>query len=341
MLELEFTAEDVARTRFAVSPLWEVIAGVRVLSGSDTQGLHRRWAEQTRARITSARLDLTPLTSLLPPAEQQLPSFLSPPPTTPGPSLDVELATLRATPRDLLHTASAAARPAVEALRADPGRGLGRLTEVISAYWELAMAPYWPRMAELHEADIQYRARRFAEGGTRHLFADLGEQVTWDSGTLQIHHLFFHGVRPLRGQGLLLVPSVFSWPRMCSKTEAPYQPTLRYPPRGVGQLWEAPTVPASAALAGVLGASRARLLAALAVPASTTDLAARLGLTPGGTSQHLTALRAAGLVSAHRAGRSVLYARTRVAEALVAGAGGSDTAAPPGPQAQAAPPLVS
>ncbi len=321
MLEIEFSAEDVARTRFAISPLWEVIAGVRVVLGSHTQGLHGRWAEQTRARIAAAKLDLTPLASLLPPTDQQIPSFLSPPPTTPGPSLDVELAALRATPRELLRTTSRSAQPAVDALLADPERGLGRLADAITAYWELAMAPFWPRMAGLHEADIQYRARRFAEGGTRYLFEDLGEQVTWDSGRLQIRHKFFHGVRRLDGHGLLLVPSVFAWPRVFSKTDAKYQATLRYPPRGVGQLWEAPPSPASAALAGVLGAARARLLAELSTPASTTDLAPRVGLSPGGVSQHLTALRAAGLVSAHRAGRSVLYARTRSAEVLVAGAG--------------------
>ena len=43
-------------------------------------------------------------------------------------------------------------------------------------------------------------------------------------------------------------------------------------------------------------------------------------LTPGGASQHLAALRAAGLVSAHRSGRKVLYVRTRAAETLLAAA---------------------
>jgi DNA-binding transcriptional ArsR family regulator len=37
-----------------------------------------------------------------------------------------------------------------------------------------------------------------------------------------------------------------------------------------------------------------------------------------GVSRYLTALRDAGLVSAHRAGRSVLYARTSAAESLLA-----------------------
>ncbi|WP_343067218.1 hypothetical protein [Streptomyces rectiverticillatus] len=41
MIEIELGLEDVARTRFAISPLWEVVAGVRVLKGADEHGLHR------------------------------------------------------------------------------------------------------------------------------------------------------------------------------------------------------------------------------------------------------------------------------------------------------------
>ncbi|MGW4223708.1 ArsR/SmtB family transcription factor [Streptomyces bauhiniae] len=55
----------------------------------------------------------------------------------------------------------------------------------------------------------------------------------------------------------------------------------------------------------------------MATPASTTELAHRTGLSPAGVSQNLTALRDAGLVSAHRSSRSVLYARTAAAETLL------------------------
>jgi DNA-binding transcriptional ArsR family regulator len=56
----------------------------------------------------------------------------------------------------------------------------------------------------------------------------------------------------------------------------------------------------------------------LEAPAPTTELAHRTGISTAAVSQHLTALRDAGIVSAHRAGRSVLYARTAVAESLLA-----------------------
>nr|BFE79594.1 hypothetical protein GCM10020093_021950 [Planobispora longispora] len=70
----------------------------------------------------------------------------------------------------------------------------------------------------------------------------------------------------------------------------------------------------------MLGRSRALLLAELEVPASTTQLSGRTGMSMGGVSQHLTALRDAGLVSAHRSGRYVLYARSEAGETLLTAA---------------------
>ncbi|MFI2434163.1 DUF5937 family protein [Streptomyces sp. NPDC018693] len=322
MIEIEFGTEDIARTRFALSPLWEVVASVRVLKGADEQGLHRAWAERVRPRLAASGVDLAPLFDLVPvptrsPWSGRIPGFICPPPTTPLPTLAVELATVRATPPELLRTSAEVPAARVAALRADPKGELGRLTELIETYWELALAPYWPRVLTLLENDIRYRADRLVQGGTQHLFADLDSQVSWAGATLHLAHRTVRGTRRLDGRGLLLVPSAFVWPRVFSVLNEPWQPSLRYPPRGVGALWHSRPVPVPEALAGVVGRSRATLLTELATPASTTDLAARTGLTPGGVSQHLTALRTAGLVSAHRSGRQVLYARTSAGETLV------------------------
>jgi len=67
----------------------------------------------------------------------------------------------------------------------------------------------------------------------------------------------------------------------------------------------------------VIGRSRANLLSALDAPRSTTELARQLTLSPGAVSQHLSALRRAGLLTAARHGRSVLYIRTPLAERLL------------------------
>jgi DNA-binding transcriptional ArsR family regulator len=174
-------------------------------------------------------------------------------------------------------------------------------------------------MLTLLQGDVHHRARQIIEGGTSRLFADLDPRVTWSPGTLSVLNDYHRRTVDLDRRGLLLVPSVFVWPRVFAKLDRPWQPTLRYPPRGIAGLWEQRGANPSRALAGVVGRSRALLLTELSMPSSTQDLSLRTGLTAGGVSQHLSALRAAGLVTAHRTGRFVLYARTTIAENLLAG----------------------
>ncbi|MDR3084504.1 MAG: helix-turn-helix domain-containing protein [Streptomyces sp.] len=68
-----------------------------------------------------------------------------------------------------------------------------------------------------------------------------------------------------------------------------------------------------------MGRTRALLLLELAAPASTTQLARSLDLAPGAVGDHLTVLRRAGLLDRARTGRSVLYRRTALGDALAAG----------------------
>jgi DNA-binding transcriptional ArsR family regulator len=309
MLELSFTAADVAYTRFAFSPLWEVVASVLVLKGELGHDIHPRWVAQAEDRLKG--FDWRPLGDLVIPEARVIPGFICPPPTSPLPDIDTELAVLRATPPDQI-TRETAAIPAIAG-----APDANTLADVIREYWDRALAPFWPRVRTLLEADVQYRARRLTTGGASALFADLNPAVRWQEDRLRIDHPRVSAQRGLRGKGLLLVPSAFVWPRVFSITVPGWQPTLRYPPRGVAELWVPRKVTPSKALVGVLGTTRARLLAELDNPTATKDLAARTGLTPGGVSQHLTALKAAGLVSSHRVGRYVLYARTAVAESLL------------------------
>ncbi|MGW5051252.1 DUF5937 family protein [Actinokineospora sp. NPDC004072] len=312
MLRLTFTARDVARTRFAISPLWEVVASVRALRRPDVHTAHRPWARAVAPRL--AGLDWGLLAALVP--DRRIPGFVAPPPAIPVPDLAVELAGLRATPPDDVR-AGLPDDPALRPLRDDPPAGLDLLCAQIQAYFDTALAPYWPRIRTLVEGDVLRRARLLAEGGAQALLNDIDPAVRWSDDELSVAHKHVAGAPRLRGRGLLLVPSVFVWPRVFTLVAPPWQPTLRYPPRGVATLWEHRDRPAGA-LDAVLGRSRARILSELDIPLSTTDLKARTGLTAGAVSQHLSALRAAGLVRGHRTGRYVLYARTEAAEALLA-----------------------
>ncbi|WP_328488105.1 ArsR/SmtB family transcription factor [Streptomyces zaomyceticus] len=319
---LSFSAADLAQTRFAVSPLWEVVTSYRVLVGRPDSVPHRRWAAQARPRIARAGLDRGWLAALVP-AQGYLADFLNPTPSGPFPTLDDELDAIRGTSaeqvrNDLVMLAKEGEPEArLRLLRDDPPVALRKVADEIETYWELALAPYWARIQQVLEADVFHRARQVAEHGSARVLSELHETVRWDDGTLRLVRRHCALSRDQAGSGLLLVPSVFAWPRVLTRSVHPDPPQLAYPARGFGAVWEPRTADASEAVAAVLGRSRTLLLTELDTPASTTQLAAHCGLSAAGVSQHLIALRNAGLVTAHRSGRSVLYARTAVADQLL------------------------
>ena len=112
-------------------------------------------------------------------------------------------------------------------------------------------------------------------------------------------------------------------------TAPPWQPTLIYPARGIGMLWEsAARRGAGRAGAACSGRNRAAVLMALDCPRSTTELAGTLGVTTGGVSQQLTVLREAGLVRGRRVARTVLYLRSPHGDTLVQAATSATDGAP-------------
>lgn len=325
LAELAFSAGDLAQMRFAVSPLWEVVTSFRrLLNDGAASPVYRPWAEQVRPRLTAAGLDRGWLAELIPP-KGYVPHFLNPAPAGPAPALAAELAGVLAAPAepvrrnlDHLRYHQGALGPRARALHADPQARLPRLAEEIEAYWKLALAPYWARIRSVLEADVFHRARQAAEQGAGQVINELHSAVQWDDNALRLVRRTRPLSRETAGRGLLLVPSAFLGPGLLTRMTPPDPPQLAYPARGVGALWASrPPAGKAEALTAVLGRSRTLLLTELEAPASTTELARRTGLSAAGVSRNLTALRDAGLVSAHRAGRSVLYARTAVAETLL------------------------
>ncbi|MFJ3769786.1 DUF5937 family protein [Streptomyces sp. NPDC090082] len=310
--------------RFAVSPLWEIAPSFRLLRSAAAHPVHRPWADQVRPRWAAAGLDRGWLSELIPPTGGYVPDFLNPAPAGPAPTPSAERDAIGATAadrvrRDLDHLArhQGPLGPRLRALHDDPEGLLAKVTGEIEAYWDLALAPYWARIRTVLDADVLHRSRQAAEQGAGHLLAHLHTSLAWDGNALRMSGRKQPLTRVKAGTGLLLIPSAFTGPGLRTRTTPPDPPQLAYPARGVGSLWQARPVTRADTLAPVLGRSRTLLLTELDSPASTTQLAHRTGLSPAGVSQYLTALRGAGLVSAHRAGRSVLYARTTAAETLL------------------------
>ncbi|MFI5545587.1 ArsR family transcriptional regulator [Streptomyces sp. NPDC051815] len=332
--ELAFSVGDLAQMRFSVSPMWEVGPGLRLLRSGRDHPVHRRWTAQVRPRLAAAGLDQGRLAELVPPTGY-VPDFLNPAPAGPAPTLEEELAAIRATPLgriraelDRLAGEQGSLGPRLRALHDGRDDALSALTEEIAAYWEVALAPYWARIRAVLEADVFHRTRQVAEHGAGRLFNDLHSSVSWGDSTLRLSGRHRPLSRRGAGPGLLLIPSVFTGPVPFTRVTPPDPPQLAYPARGTGTLWEVRRADGgNNALAAVLGRSRALLLAELESPATTAELARRTALSAPAVSQFLGALRGAGLVSAHRAGRCVLYARTAAAETLLAASAASAASA--------------
>ncbi|WP_216211443.1 ArsR/SmtB family transcription factor [Amycolatopsis aidingensis] len=312
MIELVLTPESARRVRFAISPLEEVLGAVQVVLGLRGHPAHLPWL--AGAEEVMHALPITELRAVLS-GRQYITDFLSPPPTGPRTTVRAQLARVRRTPPWQVATELAKVDADLRALPPDPATARDLLAGQLELVWTELIEPHWPRIRATLAADLDHRSRRLADGGVEQVLNDLHPRVRLTGEVLAVRSGTRASLR-LDHRGLLLLPSVFAWPKIGVLMVEPWQPALLYPARGVAELWTGGPEP-HPRLAAVLGRTKAALLQALDEPASTTALAGRLGLAAGTVSEHLTALRAAGLLTADRAGRSVHYRRSELGDALV------------------------
>ncbi len=324
MVILDLTVSDLARIRFAVSPLGQLIGALIVLAGRTLPPGIGEWRDEKLSafedlrggdEVLAAFVDLVRVT-------RYVPDCVSPPPRRNVSTFAQELAVLRAM--------------SAESMRADlrrsetiriPGRPVrspvwdhphlpARLASALELAWEELIAADWPVVKALLERDITYRAGIVAMHGLAAAFEDLDDALRWDaSGELAIR-----GRDPTRhlprGSGLWLVPNAFGGDWLCLDPPRGY--ALTYPARGTADLTEPRAVaPSHVPLERLIGRSRAALLRRLEQPATTSQLSAELRMTIGAVGDHLAVLRDNRLVTRSRAGRSVLYRRTSRGDALV------------------------
>ncbi len=322
MVRFVLTVEDLGRMRFAISPLWETSMSLTALRDPASAALHLPYLRRLSGRLDG--VPLAPVVALVP-TRGYRPDFLTPPPSGPLGHIEDDLQAMRRTPlkqvrREMAIFAEEHPEVAVpEAWQTQTRQALLGAADTLEAYWGRALAEVWPRIRALLDADIAHRARRLANGGPAALFADLHPDVSWGADHIDVVNRRDATIA-LEGRGLVLMPSVFQWERPAMIDLPPWQPTLIYPARGVGTLWdEGRSAPDG--VARLLGAGRASVLAALEAPRSTTELAQALDLGAATVSHHLGVLRDAGLLSTARAGKVVLYSRTPLGDALIGGAG--------------------
>jgi len=226
VIRFRFGHEDLVRTRFAISPLFDLVWSTDALRDPARRSLHLPWVRAARERLRGfdyTLLDLLGTSSYV----GYVPDFISPPPTTPLAEFDDELARVRATPheqvaREVRWCFEGKPIPhVVQPLLDDPDRALDELTRVMTGYFERAIAPWWPAIRAALEADIVHRARRLTAGGAIEVFEDLHPQVQWRDGVLEVERPYDEDV-DLRGRGLLLVPAAFAWPEIFALYDEPW-----------------------------------------------------------------------------------------------------------------------
>lgn len=326
---LKVSAKDWTNFRFAHSTLFETLQAVRTLRRAERHQLHQPWLARIDPGAVLAELPI--MDALNPPTTSVwVPDFLAPPPDRDGLiSIEDELAAVANYPprlvrRDIARSLAWAPSPEREAVLGpiirSPTRGLREIVSQLRIAWQTLAEPFWPAITRVVGEDIGYRTRTASRRGLGVMLDDLHPGLTSAPDRIVVDAGDPVTV-DLAGRGLLLLPSVFLASKLALIHEPPWPPALVYPARGVGNLWAAPS-PAPHALADLIGASRARLLLDLSEARSTSVISVRHGLSPATTSAHLKRLAAAGLVSSARAGKEVRYRRTRLGDAVVAGAAG-------------------
>ncbi|MEU8618114.1 winged helix-turn-helix domain-containing protein [Streptomyces sp. NPDC048623] len=327
-LHLVAGTQDLGRTRIAVSPLQNLVIG---FWGHQPSRETRAWQRARRPHVPRSAVPLLELINAHP---WYVPDFLAP--VLPaardaaGPSLATELEALRA----LTETELQAGLRYVDALPGVPrsvlelrdgsDRHLARLTDAARLLFRACLAEDWPGIEQRLRADVARRAAQMVSAGPGSMLTGLSTRLTWrDDSTLTIA---LDGCRreqgpaettvSLAGQGLLLMPSPFAGPDslvITGSVTSSRQAVIAYHATTAAH----GAVPGRDPLTALVGRGRARALRAVQGTATTTELARRLGVGKSTASEHAASLRAAGLVTTHRTGRTVRHTTTALARRLL------------------------
>jgi DNA-binding transcriptional ArsR family regulator len=317
VLRIHFGDADLRRTRFAdrPEPLWDTALGVHALSRDvRVPASARSWRAQMRSRLHPGMRPMFTLYS----RHGLFPDFLVPDVS----GLRDGLQAVRETPAERMQTELAPFLPA-DRLNGYPGdllagsararRDLGAAVRLVH---ETMIAPVSGAIERRLAADVAFRSHLLLEDGLDATLGSLHPDLTWTAPVLTTRPHGDEGLVTdihLDGRGLLLYPTGFT---TCSlivdqpgRTPLLFYPALesRYDVR-----------PDPAALAELLGRTRAEVLVALAAGASTSQLARRTGISAASASEHARVLRRSGLVESHRYGKSTLHTLTPLGRRLLA-----------------------
>ena len=307
-------AEELAQSRFVVSPFIETVGALRTLVHRDpppeVQDWYRTHVAEFRTHLTSDPQLLPLIQALMRP--RWIADFLTPPPDPADKTFRDTLQRVRQTPP----------RIARAILREGSGRLPASLSgddvpdctaDLLEWVWEHTLRTEWPRRRLILEADVLSRTHQLSLGGWAAALDGLRSDMRWlGDGALRINAYDFPP-RVLTGAQLCYVPCLsrrgwVTWDQD-GRHAIVYQSS--------GALAEPTQTRSPEVLMRLIGGNRALVLTLLDQPRTTSQLLALTQLGLGSIGGHLAVLREAGLVTRRRAGRSVVYLRTPLGATLV------------------------
>ena len=307
MVLLRLSSLALSRSRFVLSPLAETLGSTIVLGKPQpSDPWLSSWYTKHRPALAAAvaadpfACGLVELIS----ATKWIPAFVAVPPS----------GNMSATLAEELRAVTAASDEFVrEELtrscehswkRADlsflTGRGWGaRTAALLERMWDTCVSLDWARRRALLERDLTYRAGLLAVHGWPKALHRMGRRSAWVGADAIRFGDQAAPDRVVGDDGMVFVPvSVSSGSWLCQAP--PDRHALVYPARGYAT--SAPP-PKEDALDHLIGANRTAILTELEQPATSSELAAVLGLSLGTVGGHLAVLRDARLVVRTRSGR--------------------------------------
>jgi DNA-binding transcriptional ArsR family regulator len=313
---------DLGRMRFAYSPLAEVAESLYLLASRHIPSVHRPWYDSIKDRLSDVDLGLL---RVVVPGTPAMPDALFGGVTGPATTIESQLTLIAELDGEAIGemidevSLGRPLSPTALGLLAKGAAASRLIADELYRYWSIAVEPHWPSIRPVLDDDVAYRAAELTRAGVESMLCGLHPEVSIHGAVMRINKLHTAD-EDLSGAGLVLVPSVFSWPHIVFAPCGHGQSTLTYAARGIGKVWgerNKSDDSAEAALGALIGRSRAAILLSLMLPHSTTELALMLGQSAPAVSQHLAVLKRSGLVTSWRKGKSVLYRCSDLATSVI------------------------
>jgi DNA-binding transcriptional ArsR family regulator len=325
VFRIHFECADLARTTIAQEPdpLWEVLLGFHMLQIDEEPAVYGPWRQRARARLTALERDLL---ALAPPVGYS-PDFLTP--KAAGEGLEAGLSAVGATPskqltEELSRLADGVRLPRwTRRLAAGDAGVMKKTIQGLRYFHRTKIAPQMPVISTAIAPEVAKHNDTVANSGFESLIPTLHPTFRWNAPVLTVEMPHVDRDLYLLGRGLRLVPSFFCWKYPVMLLDPRLPPVLVYPVR------HDPSWPEQAArrpdheraVGDLIGRTRAVVLRSISAGAcSTSELAARAGISLASASEHARVLHDTGLVTTHRVGSAVRHSISQVGVNVLTGA---------------------